>query len=228
MQTVIDGLRKNVASLDEFKIKFEQLEAKNNDLEKRLDELKIKLEQLEAENNYLKKQLEEKEALLKSDGEERKQMQTVIDGLRKNVASLNQTVQILGEDEMVFYIQSVLSGKYLDIRGGSKEKGTPVILYEFNGAKNQQWTYKKGMIVSKLNGLALDISGGRDTGELIMWPDNGADNQKWHFDDDFTIRSGLGSVLEVQGASLEDGARLVAASKEIRECQKFRVVPVLE
>ena len=56
---------------------------------------------------------------------------------------------------MVFYIQSVLSGTYLDIRGGSKEKGTPVILYEFNGAKNQQWTYKKGMIVSKLNGCVI-------------------------------------------------------------------------
>ena len=56
---------------------------------------------------------------------------------------------------MVFYIQSVLSGKYLDIRGGSKEKGAQVILYEFNGAKNQQWTYKKGMIVSKLNGCVI-------------------------------------------------------------------------
>jgi len=61
-----------------------------------------------------------------------------------------------------------------------------------------------------------------------MWPDNGADNQKWHFDDDFTIRSELGSVLEVKGASFEDCAPLVAASKESRECQKFRIVPVLE
>jgi len=81
--------------LDEFKIKFAQLEAKSKDLEKRLNELKIKLEQLEAENNYLKKQLEEKEAILKSVDEEQKQVQTVIDGLRMNVTSLNQTVQIL-------------------------------------------------------------------------------------------------------------------------------------
>lgn len=53
---------------------------------------------------------------------------------------------------MAFYIQSVHSGKYLDVRGGSKEKGTQVIIYDFNGGKNQQWTYKKGRIVSKLNG----------------------------------------------------------------------------
>jgi chromosome segregation ATPase len=79
--------------LDECEIKFEQLKAERNDLDKRLNVLKIKLEQLEAENNYLKKQLEEKEAILKSYDEEQKQEQRVIDGLRKKLASLNQTVQ---------------------------------------------------------------------------------------------------------------------------------------
>jgi hypothetical protein len=49
----------------------------------------------------------------------------------------------------------VHSGKYLDIRGGSKEKGAQVILYDFNGDKNQQWSYKKGMIVSRLNGCVI-------------------------------------------------------------------------
>ena len=81
--------------LDEFKIKSEQFETKSNDLEKRLNELTIKLQQLEAENNYLKKQLEEKETVLKWSYEEQKQLQMIIDGLRKNVASLKQTVQIL-------------------------------------------------------------------------------------------------------------------------------------
>jgi hypothetical protein len=56
---------------------------------------------------------------------------------------------------MAFYLQSVHSGKYLDVRGGSKEKGTPVIIYDFNGGKNQQWSYKKGRIVSKLSGCVI-------------------------------------------------------------------------
>jgi hypothetical protein len=56
---------------------------------------------------------------------------------------------------MPFYIQSVHSGKYLDIRGASKDKGTPVIIYDFNGNKNQQWTYKNGRIVSKMNGCVV-------------------------------------------------------------------------
>jgi len=56
---------------------------------------------------------------------------------------------------MPFYIQSTHSGKYLDVRGGSKEKGTPVIIYDFNGGKNQQWIYKNGRIASKLNGCVV-------------------------------------------------------------------------
>jgi len=56
---------------------------------------------------------------------------------------------------MAFYIQSMHSGKYLDIKGGNKNKGTQVIVWDFNGGKNQQWSYKKGRIVSKLNGYVI-------------------------------------------------------------------------
>jgi hypothetical protein len=56
---------------------------------------------------------------------------------------------------MAFYLQSMHSGKYLDVRGGSKDKGAQVIIYDFSGAKNQQWSYKKGRIVSKLSGCVI-------------------------------------------------------------------------
>jgi hypothetical protein len=56
---------------------------------------------------------------------------------------------------MPFYIQSVHSGKYLDVRGGCMDCGTPVIIYDFHGGKNQQWTYKKGIIFSMLNGCVI-------------------------------------------------------------------------
>ena len=51
---------------------------------------------------------------------------------------------------MAFYIQSVHSGKYLDI-ADSEENGKQVVINEFNGGKNQQWSYKKGRIVNRLN-----------------------------------------------------------------------------
>jgi len=56
---------------------------------------------------------------------------------------------------MPFYIQSLHSGKYHDLRAGSEEKGAQVIIYEFTGGKNQQWTYKNDMIISKLNGRVI-------------------------------------------------------------------------
>jgi len=131
-----------------------------------------------------------------------------------------------GEDEMPFYIQSVQSGKYLDVEGGSSEQGAKVITWDFHGGKNQQWSYRNGMIVSKSNGLVLDITGARETGEIIVWSEHGGNNQKWHFDEDFTIRSELGIVLDVKHRSMESGANLIAFPKHGDDNQKFRIVPV--
>jgi hypothetical protein len=57
---------------------------------------------------------------------------------------------------MAFYIQSISSGKYLDIKDNNESEGAEVIIYPFHGGKNQQWKYKDGMIVSKLNGYVLN------------------------------------------------------------------------
>jgi hypothetical protein len=74
--------------------------------------------------------------------------------------------------------------------------------------------------------LALDIAGGSENGKIIMWDKHGGDNQKWHFDEDFTIRSGLGFVLDVEKASTDNYAGLLAYSKHGKDNQKFRIVPV--
>jgi hypothetical protein len=76
--------------------------------------------------------------------------------------------------------------------------------------------------------LALDIAGGKTNGEIIMWPDHGGRNQKWHFEEDMTIRSELGTVLDVKGGSSENRAPLLAFSKHGGDNQKFRVVPISE
>jgi hypothetical protein len=82
-----------------------------------------------------------------------------------------------------------------------------------------------GMLVFR---LVLDISGGKEHGDVVMWSDNGGDNQKWNFDEDMTIRSELGSVLQVKDSSTDNCASIVAAGNEGNESQKFRVVPVQE
>jgi hypothetical protein len=56
---------------------------------------------------------------------------------------------------MAFYIQSVDSGLYLDVKGEQESAGVEVIVYTFHGKRNQQWKYNNGMIISKLNKYAL-------------------------------------------------------------------------
>ncbi|KDR12920.1 uncharacterized protein LOC110835784 [Zootermopsis nevadensis] len=127
---------------------------------------------------------------------------------------------------MAFYIQSVHSKKYLDIKDNNDCKGAEVIIFDFTGGKNQQWKYKNGNIVSELNGLVLDIERGEESGKIIMWSKNGGDNQKWTFEDDFTIKSGLNFVLDVKDASKDNHTNLLAFSGHGGDNQKFRVVPV--
>jgi hypothetical protein len=74
----------------------------------------------------------------------------------------------------------------------------------------------------------LDISGGKENGEIIVWSDNGGSNQLWHFDEDMTIRSELGFVLDVKDRSKESSTPLIGFSKHGHENQKFRIVPVSE
>jgi hypothetical protein len=62
---------------------------------------------------------------------------------------------ISGEDEMPFFIQSVHSGKYLDVEGGSSDQGAQVIIWDFHGGSNQQWSSRNGMIISKHNGYVI-------------------------------------------------------------------------
>jgi len=63
---------------------------------------------------------------------------------------------------------------------------------------------KQYMIVSKLNGLALDVKYGskKPGARLTMWHKNGGDNQQW-FDNGGRIRSKLnGLCLSIEGSTI--------------------------
>ena len=52
---------------------------------------------------------------------------------------------------MAFYLESINSRLYLQIKGNEESSGVPVIIEAFHGKKSQQWRYVNGNIVSKLN-----------------------------------------------------------------------------
>jgi len=74
--------------------------------------------------------------------------------------------------------------------------------------------------------LALDIAGGNETGNVILWSQHGGDNQRWHFDDDLTIRSELGFVMDVTRRSTDSGTPIIAYRHHGDDNQRFRIVPI--
>lgn len=72
--------------------------------------------------------------------------------LHYRVVSISMFYSIYSVEKMAFYIQSVHSKKYLDIKDNNDCKGAEVIIFDFTGGKNQQWKHKNGNIVSELNG----------------------------------------------------------------------------
>jgi hypothetical protein len=73
--------------------------------------------------------------------------------------------------------------------------------------------------------LALDIAEGRQGGPIITFSPHGNNNQKWYFDDDFTIRSGTGMVIDIEGGRSNQGTRVIGYQKHGGHNQKFRIEP---
>jgi len=79
------------------------------------------------------------------------------------------------------YIQSVHSGRVLDVEGGVHQ-GHKIIQYGAHGGDNQKWRlHKDGTIRLEGHNLAIDIeNGSHDKGaKLIAWPHHGNSNQRW-------------------------------------------------
>jgi hypothetical protein len=123
-----------------------------------------------------------------------------------------------------FAIQSVGSGKVLDVKGGSQDDSAPIIQFQDHGGLNQRWRLESvgnGLfrIVSSASGKVLDVEGGslNNGARVIQFRDHGGPNQRWKLilagistAGPKGIRSQLtGLVLDVRGGSLDDGAQII-------------------
>jgi beta-galactosidase len=78
-----------------------------------------------------------------------------------------------------------LSGKALDVPGGTFDLEERIIQYEVNRRFNQRWRWirqdKSCLIQNVLTGLFLDIAGeSRSSGaKVIQWSHTGNTNQQW-------------------------------------------------
>jgi len=114
----------------------------------------------------------------------------------------------------------------LDVYGGNPAPGTHIICYPRNFSQrqaNQQWEIINGHVISKLNGLVLDIEGARSEAgtRIIMWHRKGHHdnprNQLWNWDYGGHIVSRLPPhlVIDIQGGQfLQEGCNVVVHHKK--------------
>lgn len=135
------------------------------------------------------------------------------------------------------------SDSFLSVSNSSKDKGSKVVLESENNNDNQKWIIEEAgngyyIIVSKCNGLTLDISGGRpiNNAGLDTWLNHGGTNQNFKLisavfgqntlnDGLYTISSNFDSNMVI-GLDLElafNGAVLQLETNNDLDSQKWYV-----
>ncbi len=141
-------------------------------------------------------------------------------------------------------IRSRLNGMVLDIAGGNRQPGAPIIAYppKQTGSENQLWEmvpvrHNSVMIRSRLNGFVLDVRGGNRApgAEIIAYPAKAQanENQLWDVvpapNGAVFIRSRMhGLVLDIKGGNPAPGSAIIAwpANPQGSPNQLWDVVPV--
>lgn len=138
----------------------------------------------------------------------------------------------------IYRIESVNSGKVLEVSEQLAEDGANVQQYSYWGGENQHWNVEGvGDSIYRIqnvnSGKVLDVEGESTANEanVFQWSDLGADNQRWYVEE---TQSGVyrieavhsGKELEVVGASTADGANVDQWVDRSEDQQRWRFVSV--
>jgi Ricin-type beta-trefoil lectin domain/Gametolysin peptidase M11 len=118
-------------------------------------------------------------------------------------------------------VQSVASGKCLDLPHGSASDGILVIQYDCHGGLNQQWNIESAgeagyRLVSRMSGkcIGADPNIASPGGHIVQSPCDGSTGQLWALEGDrsgYTLMNKANHLcLDVPGGSLADGAKPIA------------------
>lgn len=143
-----------------------------------------------------------------------------------------------------YEIQSINSGKYLDVLNDKKSDGTNVQQYEKNGSMAQKWAINKAddesfYIVALNSNLYLDISGGNTVNgtNVQIYEGNESNAQKFIFepipvinDNEYKIltKVDLDKCLDISEGSIDDNANLQIWELDNVNQQVYRVENINE
>jgi hypothetical protein len=124
-----------------------------------------------------------------------------------------------------FHIKSKSSGLYLDVKGGSRSPGTPVIVWSKNNGDNQIWYHHAATrtIRSKQSDLCLDVQGDR----LVINPyQQGKGDQTWAYNKNRGVIENLSNpnrVLDIVGDNKAPGTEVCAWNHHGKDNQKWEL-----
>jgi hypothetical protein len=132
-------------------------------------------------------------------------------------------------------IQSVASGKCLDLPGGRTDDGVQAIQYDCHGGINQQWSIEatgdaRYRLVSRMSGkcIATDAADDAVGGHIVESQCGSSRDQLWALEsasDGYVLRNVANLLcLDVPGSSLANGAKLIAWSCNGGTNQNWRYV----
>ena len=133
-------------------------------------------------------------------------------------------------------VQSVASGKCLDLPGGQAGDGTPAIQYDCHGGLNQRWDIESAgdagyRIVSRMSGkcIGTDLGHAEVAGHIVQSRCGSAPDQLWALEgagNGYALRNAANRLcLDVPGGSLANGAKLMAWTCNGGPNQTWRYVP---
>ncbi|MGI6020487.1 MAG: RICIN domain-containing protein [Lachnospiraceae bacterium] len=162
-------------------------------------------------------------------------------GVRPNTNNYTQIFKVseLGSTS-TYKIQNANFATVLDVYAAIGQSGAKVWSYVFNSSSAQIWTFAKtgeridGYDIYKIKSDVGDFYLGNVDGKLQILSDDGSDNIKWVFTDavlpDPTVQEGMytinckgndNKVLDIHGASYDNGAALDVYSRNNSSAQKF-------
>jgi len=135
-----------------------------------------------------------------------------------------------------YYIVSMHSEKYLDIKGASAADGANIQLYTPHGKPNQQWMFIRSgayyKIRSKTSGKCLDVKGAstENGANIQQYTCHSKDNQLWRLEpvgDYFVIvNKNSSKCMDVKGFSKADGANVQQYKPNGGSNQLWQLLPV--
>ena len=153
----------------------------------------------------------------------------------------NQKFRFECGDDGFYTITCLKSGKVLDVDSGNVVPGANVQQWSGYGGDSQKWAVQDDgdggyRLVCKANGLAIDLTGGStaDGTNVQSWTLNGTEAQSFGISSakaDRAVADGVyvvsaaadpSKVLDVEGGSLSDGARLQVYGTNMTQAQAFR------